>query len=122
MDRKYVTTSLVYALIGLGLGIYMAASKNHGQLVTHAHIMLIGFVVSFIFGLCHKLWLNNNHSKLAATQYYLHQIGTFILTTSLFLHYGHLVSIQVLDPFLALSSVMVFVGVLLMAVLFIKSP
>ena len=59
MDRKYILTAFGYAILGLALGIYMAASKNHGQHVTHAHIMLIGFLLSFIYGLCHKLWLNN---------------------------------------------------------------
>ena len=50
MDRKYVLTGLGYALLGLLLGIHMAATKNHGQLVTHAHIMLLGFVVSINCG------------------------------------------------------------------------
>ena len=55
MDRKFVLTGLGYAILGLLLGIYMAASKNHGQLVAHAHIILVGFVVSFVYGVCHKL-------------------------------------------------------------------
>ncbi|MGK0298392.1 MAG: hypothetical protein ACI9XC_002013 [Gammaproteobacteria bacterium] len=122
MDRKYVITGLVYAIIGLGLGIYMAASKNHGQLVTHAHIMLLGFVVSFIYGLCHKLWLNNTTSKLSITQFYIHQVGTVTLLIGLFLYYGHFVDIETIDPVLAISSIVVFVGVILMTIMFIRSP
>ena len=121
MDRKYVLTGLGYAIVGLALGIFMAASKDHGQLVTHAHIMLIGFVVSFIYGLCHKLWLNNTTTKLAISQYYIHQVGTFILVFSLFLYYGKFVSLETIDPVLAVSSIIVFIGVVLMKVLFIKS-
>lgn len=121
MDRKFVLTGLGYAIAGLALGIFMAASKNHGQLVTHAHIMLIGFVVSFIYGLFHKLWLNNTTSKLAMTQYYFHQIGTIIVVTGLFLYYGKFVSLETIDPVLATSSIMVFIGMVLMKVLFIKS-
>ena len=121
MDRKFILTSMGYAIIGLALGIFMAASKDHGQLVTHAHIMLIGFVVSFIYGLCHKLWLNNTTSKLAKTQYYTHQIGTFIVVLGLFLYYGKFVTLEMIDPVLALSSITVFIGMVLMKVLFIKS-
>ncbi len=121
MDRKFVLTALGYAIAGLALGIFMAASKNHGQLVTHAHIMLIGFVVSFIYALCHKLWLNNVASKLATVQYYVHQVGTFVVVVGLFLYYGHFVSLETIDPVLALGSIMVFVGMVLMKVLFIKS-
>ena len=121
MDRKYVLTSFGYALIGLALGIFMAASKDHGQLVTHAHIMLVGFVVSFIYGLCHKLWLNNTTSKLAIAQFYTHQIGALLLFIGLFLYYGKFVTIETIDPLLAISSIIVFVGVVLMKVLFLKA-
>jgi hypothetical protein len=121
MDKKFVLTGLGYAILGLALGIFMAASKDHGQLVTHAHIMLIGFVVSFIYGLCHKLWLNNSTSKLALAQYYVHQVGTLVILIGLFLYYGKFVSIETIDPVLAISSIAVFAGMVMMKVLFIKS-
>ena len=121
MDKKFVLTSLGYAIVGLALGIFMAASKNHGQLVTHAHIMLIGFVVSFVYALCHKLWLNNSTSKLATTQYYVHQAGTLVVVSGLFLYYGKFVTLESIDPVLAVSSITVFIGMVLMKVLVIKS-
>ena len=121
MDKKFVLASLGYAIAGLALGLFMAASKNHGQLVTHAHIMLIGFVVSFIYALCHKLWLNNSSSKLATVQYYVHMAGTLVVVVGLFLLYGQFVALETIDPVLALGSIMVFVGMVLMKVLFIKS-
>ena len=121
MDRKYVITALGYAILGLALGIYMAASKNHGQLVTHAHIMLLGFVVSFIYGLCHKLWLNNTTSKLAKMQFYLHQAGTSVLLVSLFLLYGRFADPEKLDPILGVSSVIVLISLIMMKILFIRS-
>ncbi len=121
MDRKFIFTSLMYAIIGLALGIFMAASKDHGHLVTHTHILLIGFVVSFIYGLCHKLWLNNLISKLSVTQFYIHQIGTLGVVIGLFLYYGNFVSLETIDPFLALFSITVFIGMILMTILFIRS-
>ena len=42
MDRKFVISALCYAMLGMLLGIYMAATQDHGQFVTHAHIMLVG--------------------------------------------------------------------------------
>jgi len=121
MDRKFVLTGLGYAIAGLALGIFMAASKNHGQLVTHAHIMLIGFVISFLYGVCHKLWLNSPSSKLAVAQFYIHQAGTIVLLTGLFLYYGKFVALETIDPVLAAGSVTVFIGLVLMKILFIKS-
>ncbi len=121
MDRKFILTSLIYAIAGLALGIFMAASKDHSHLVTHAHILLIGFVVSFIYGLCHKLWLNNLISKLSVAQFYIHQIGTLGVVIGLFLLYGNFVSLEAIDPYLALFSITVFIGMILMTVLFIQS-
>jgi hypothetical protein len=121
MDKRFVLTGLGYAIAGMVLGIFMAASKDHGQFVTHAHILLIGFVVSFIYGLCHKLWLNNPTSKLAVIQFYVHQAGTFFIALGLFLYYGKFVSYEAIDPVLAAASITVLIGMILMKVLFIKS-
>lgn len=99
----------------------MAATHNHGQLATHDHIMLVGFVVSFIYGLCHELWLNNITSKLATSQFYIHQVGIAVLVAGLFLLYGKFVTLETIDPVLALASITVFVGVILMNVLFYQT-
>ncbi len=121
MDRKYLMTSLGYGILGLILGIYMAATKNNGHMVSHAHIMLVGFVVSFIYALCFKLWLNNTDNKLAKAQFYLHQLGSLGLLTGLFLLYGGFMSLETLDPVLALSSVILLISMILMKVLLIKA-
>ena len=121
MDKKFILTALGYGIIGLALGIFMAASKDHGQLVTHAHIMLVGFVISFMYGLCHKLWLGNTTSRLAISQYYIHQLGTIGIVIGLFLYYGNFISPETIDPFLAVSSIAILVGMILMKMLFIKS-
>ncbi len=121
MDRKFVATGLGFAILGLVLGIYMAASKNHGQLVTHAHIMLVGFVVSFVYGVCHKLWLGNNESGLARIQFYLHVIGAIGITVGLFLMYGSIVAAETIEPVLSISSIAVLLGMILMKVLFVRS-
>ncbi|WIO73463.1 TonB-dependent receptor [Porticoccaceae bacterium LTM1] len=120
MDKKFVLTAFGYAILGLVLGIYMAASHNHGQMVTHAHIMLLGFVVSFIYAVCHKLWLNNCTSTLSKVQYWLHQLATAILVIGLFLLYGQIIAIETMDPILAIASITAFIALVLMKVLLVK--
>ena len=77
--------------------------------------------MSFIYGLCHKLWLNNTRSLLAKAQFYIHQVGVFVILLGLFLLYGDFVKIETIDPILALSSFMVLTGMILMTILFIQS-
>lgn len=121
MGRKFVLTGLGYAILGLALGIYMAASNNHGHLLTYANIMLIGFAVSFVYGLCHKLWLNNASSRLVNIQYYTHQAGSAVLFLGLFLLYGRFIDFKDINPILTIASAAIFVSLVLMAVLFMRS-
>jgi hypothetical protein len=121
MDRKFLLTAFGYALLGLVLGIYMATTENHGQLVTHAHIMLLGFVVSFVYAVCHKLWLPGTTGGLVTAQYWIHQFGTLGLTVGLFLLYGRYLPPQQVGPVLGIFSVSALIGLILMKVMLIKA-
>lgn len=120
MDRKYLLTAFGYAMLGVALGIYMAASHDHGQLVTHAHILLLGFVTSFIYAACHKLWLSGVTDKWATIQFYCHQAGTLLLTLGLFALYGNFIDESLVGPVLGIASIIAFAGVILMKVLLIR--
>ena len=120
MDRKFVISALCYAMLGMLLGIYMAATQDHGQFVTHAHIMLVGFVVSFIYALCHKLWLDGPNRRLAQIQFYLHQGGAAVMVAGLFLLYGRLMPSERVDPFLAVASLAVLIAMGMMLTLLIR--
>ena len=121
IDRKFLLCSLAYAVFGMGVGIYMAASKNHTELVAHAHILLVGFLVSFVYGLIHKLWISAEVRSLANVQFYLHQISALIMSTGLLLFYGGLFR-EALDPILAVSSLGVLAAALLMIYLVTRFP
>ena len=118
-DRKYLLCSLGYAVFGLCVGVYMGASQNHGEFVAHAHILLIGFVLSFIYGLIHKLWINAENSAVATWQFYLHQLSALVISIGLLLFYGGLFQ-QALEPILGASSVGVLVSALMMVYLIFR--
>jgi hypothetical protein len=120
-DRKYLIFALGYAALGMALGIYMAASHNHSQFVTHAHILLVGFVASLIYAVIHRLWLHAPAPALATVQLVLHQAGSIAMFVGLLLLYGGLVPEARLDPILASSSIAVLLGVLLMLVMVLKT-
>jgi hypothetical protein len=114
MSRKYLVWALCYAVVGMGLGIYMAASHDHRELVTHAHILLVGFVVSLVYGIIHRLWLESPRRALAMTQFVLHQAAAIVLLAGLFLLYGGKASEDALAPLLGIGSTGVLLGMLLM--------
>jgi hypothetical protein len=120
-DKRYLVWALSYAVAGMGLGIFMAATHNHAQHVTHAHILLVGFVASLIYGVIHKLWLDENTSSLAKAQFIAHQAGAMMMFVGLLLLYGDVVPGTQLDPILAIASITVLLGALLMLFLVFKA-
>ena len=49
-------TAVVYGALGVLLGTIMGATEDHSQLVTHAHMLLIGWVSFAIFGFFYHLF------------------------------------------------------------------
>ena len=120
-DKKYLVWALCYAVAGMGVGIFMGMSQNHAQHVTHAHILLVGFVTSLIYGVIHKLWLIDKMPRLAMAQFIVHHVGAVTMFVGLLLLFGNVLPLAQLDPMLALASLTVTLGVVLMLVMVVKS-
>jgi hypothetical protein len=120
LDRRFLIWALGYAAVGISLGLYMAASQNHGELVTHAHILLVGFVLSLVYGIIHKLWLDRPNRALANIQFVLHQAAAVTVSVGLFLLYGGIVPEPTLGPILGIASAGVLLGMLLMLYLVMR--
>jgi hypothetical protein len=121
LDRKYLMWALGYLVVGLALGIYMSVSSDHAQGGTHTHMLLLGSVVSFIYGVIHKLWLGGASSSLAKLQFLLHQAGTVIMLAVLFLLLGKIIPGPQAGPVIAIASIAVFAAALLMLNMVLKS-
>lgn len=120
-SRRYLVWALCYAAAGMSLGLYMAASHNHGQLVTHAHVLMVGFLLSLVYGLIHRLWLQAPGRALAATQFVLHQAAAATLCVGLFLLYGGKAPEATVGPVLGLGATGVLAGLLLMLYMVLRS-
>lgn len=121
-DRKYLLWALFYVAAGMLLGIYMASTHNHAQHVTHAHVLLVGGVLSFVYAVIHKLWLAGQSTRLAGVQLFVHQAGSLAMFAGLFLLYGGFVPPQQIEALLAPSTIVVLVAALLMMVMVIRQP
>lgn len=121
LDKKFLVWGLSYAAAGMLLGIYMAASHNHGELVTHAHILLVGFLLSLVYGLIHRLWLTHPNGRVANVQFIVHQAAALVLSVGLFLLYGNLLPADRLDPILGAGAAAVLLGLLLMLYMVLRS-
>lgn len=114
MDRQFLTTAFIYGTLGLALGILMAATRNHVQMPAHAHILLLGFVVSMFYAVVHKLWLRKPSVMVSRLQFWLHQIGVIGLAGGLYLLYGGYAARDVLEPILGAASFSALIAFVLM--------
>lgn len=121
LDRRYLAWALVYAAVGMGLGIFMAASEDFSQKEAHTHLLLVGFVLSLGYGLIHRLWIEQAQPKLANAQFIAHQAGAIFMCLGLFLLYGKIAPANLLTPILGVSSLAVLVGTLLMLYMVLKA-
>ncbi|MFW5815745.1 MAG: TonB-dependent receptor [Wenzhouxiangella sp.] len=117
VDHLHLLAALVYALLGLGLGIYMAASQDHSQAVAHAHLLLVGFLLSFAYAVIGRLWLGKRPALLVAAQWLGHHLGVVGLVAGLLLLYSGGVALSALEPLLAASSLSVFGALVLMSLM-----
>ena len=120
LDRRFLIWALSYAVVGLALGIYMGASHNHSELVTHAHILLIGFVISFVYAVIHRLWLDKPSRGVANVQFVLHQAAAVTMSLALFLLYANALPESTVGPILGIASAVILLAVLLMLYMVIR--
>jgi len=110
--RNFFTLAIVYAICGMVLGLSMAMSDDHTQMPTHAHVMVLGWVMSAVFAFFYHLVPAAAASRLASLHFWLAAISGIGLTGGLFVMFGGNASIE---PVVAVSSMAFFAGMLLFA-------
>ncbi|QBY04524.1 TonB-dependent receptor [Thalassotalea sp. HSM 43] len=122
LATAYVMHALIYVLIGVAFGLYMAANQNHSQHVTHAHLLMLGFVMSFFYACIHKLWLDGSSSKLAVSQFVLHQLGTILMVVGMGSMYGMLMHPAIAGITMGVAALLIMASIVMMIIMLKKQP
>jgi hypothetical protein len=88
IGKFFFATALFYGLLGMSLGLHMAITQNHGQLPTHAHIMVIGWVSFAIFGLFYSAYGDSVPKSLSYLHLVLAQLAMIGMAIGLGLIYS----------------------------------
>ncbi|MCB1380413.1 MAG: hypothetical protein KDK89_18900 [Alphaproteobacteria bacterium] len=115
--RLFFTLAILYFLAGIIVGLHMAISGEHKQIVAHAHIMLAGWVSSALFALFYHAFPAISASGLARIQFWIQAVGGVVMTVSLLFLYGGMPSAE---PGAAIGSLVFAAGVLLFAYISLK--
>lgn len=89
MDRTklLIRTAAVYAFIGAFLGSHMAGSAQYAFRSVHAHILVVGWLSLFAFGVFYRMFPIPAQSRLALAHVWTAVIGSIGLTAGMWLYY-----------------------------------
>lgn len=79
LDRAFVLTGLVWLMFGMAFGIWMGVTERFNFANSHAHVNLVGFTLSTLFGLLHRGWPRMAGSRLALPQFLVFELGAVLL-------------------------------------------
>ena len=116
--RNFFTLAVIYALVGMMLGLSMAMSQDHSQMPTHAHIMVLGWVMSSVFAFFYHLVPAARASRLAVIHFWLAAISSIGMVVGLFVLYG---GNPAIEPLLASSSIAFFAATVLFAFIALRA-
>jgi uncharacterized protein YacL len=118
LAERFIKSATIYIILGMSLGIYMAASQDHSQLPTHAHLNLLGWVTMALMGLIFKNWPAVAEAKLAPLTYWLAHITVIGLTIGVGLLYAGMAEYE---PIAIVSSLIAVCNMALFAFLVFKN-
>lgn len=87
MSNWFLRISVLYIVVGVGLGIYMGASGDHSMHPLHAHLNLLGWVAMTLFGLFYRAVPAAAETTLAKAHFWIYVPAHFVQMVLLTLLY-----------------------------------
>ncbi len=87
IDTRFFRAAVIYALVGMAGGIYMAASHDHSLTPAHAHWLLLGWVSMFLYGVFYRLFPTASRT-LAAWHWWIANIGLIVMVAGIVIIYS----------------------------------
>jgi cbb3-type cytochrome oxidase subunit 1 len=106
----FFRAAILFLIVGIGIGLMMGITQNHNVIGAHAHINLLGWVTSGLFGTYYALNPNKARRPVAMAHFLVYTAGVVTMTFSL---YMVLSGEGAFDVPLIIGSLVIAVGVLL---------
>lgn len=113
MGNRFLRLAVVYLLLGVTLGIVMAARHDYTLRPVHAHLNLLGWASMGLFGLWYRQMPAAAETRLARLHFWIHNLALPVQMITLALVASGTTSVE---PVLAAASVAIGVGVVCFAV------
>ena len=108
----FFKTATIFLIVGIAVGLHMGITENHSAMPAHAHINLLGWVTSALFGGYYALQPARAEWRIAFVHFVVYVAGMVIMLPALYLKYT---GYPEFEPLLAGGSMIVGLGVLIFA-------
>lgn len=110
--ENFFRLAVVFLIFGIIMGLQMSISGNHNVIGAHAHTNLVGWVTMALFGGYYALNPAKAGTRIAQLHFWSFAGAALILAPSLYAMY---LGYTVVEPLLAISSIIAFLSVLIFA-------
>ncbi len=84
MAKWLLRCAVLYALLGISIGIGMAASGDFLNKGVHVHINLVGWVSMALMAMAYHAFPAMAQSRLAVAQFWLHNLGLPVMAFGIY--------------------------------------
>jgi hypothetical protein len=108
IDRHFFVAAILFAVVGVGLGIAMGMTEDFQYIPVHAHINLVGWVSFAIFGTGYRVGFARR-DRMALLHYLVALSGAIIFPAGLYLAITQQrVALVIIGSVLTLASILLF--------------
>ena len=112
ISRAFFILGAIWILVGIPIGMYMGPSQDLALVPLHAHINLVGFVLSTLFGLVYHARPVMAQHLLGRAHFWLHLVGGLILLPVLYLMLSGRMSEAAAGPIMAAGEGLILLGLI----------
>jgi hypothetical protein len=112
VSQYFFKTATIFLIVGIAVGLHMGITEDHSAMPAHAHIMLLGWVTSALFGFYYALQPAKAEWRAALVHFAIYLAGMVIMLPALYLKYT---GYPQFEPLLGGGSMIVGLGVLIFA-------
>jgi len=107
MAKTMLRCAVLYALLGIGIGIVMAAQHDFTNKGVHVHVNLLGWVSMALMGVVYQVFPGMARSALAKVHFWLHNLGLPLMVVGI---YAVMHQWAMAEPIVGSGSVLVALG------------
>lgn len=113
MGIKWIRVAIIYLLIGVLFGMFMHITVHLEWKSVHAHINLVGWLTTAVFGIFYSLYPKMGASKLGVSHFWIHNVGVLFLLLGIFFIYVDSLRF-ILEPFVWIGGLALIASILIM--------